>query len=92
MKEKKLNINDNFFFNLNKILLLYKKEKSTLYKDLSIFLIEYFIQTRKMTNLIHNEKLINDRSFLIKNINDFFIYNLNQNTLINSIERKFADE
>lgn len=92
LKEKKLNINDNFFFNLNKILLLYKKEKSTLYKDLSIFLIEYFIQTRKMTNLIHNEKLINDRSFLIKNINDFFIYNLNQNTLINSIEGKFADE
>ena len=90
--EKKLNISENFFINLNKILLLYKKEKSILYKDLSIFLIEYFIQTRKMTNLIHNEKLINDRSFLIKKINDFFIYNLNQNTLINSIERKFADE
>ena len=90
--EKKLNISENFFINLNKILLLYKKEKSILYKDLSIFLIEYFIQTRKMTNSIHEDTLINDRFFLIKNINDFFLYNLNHNTLLNSIERKFAGE
>lgn len=90
--EKKLNINENFFINLNKILLLYKKEKSILYKDLSIFLIEYFIQTRKMNNSIHNATLIDDRFFLIKNINDFFLYKLNHNTLLNSIESKFAGE
>ncbi len=92
LNEKKIDINDNFLINLNKILHLYKKEKSSFYKDLSIFLGEYFIQNKKCNNFIDDKNLIKSRSFLIKNINDFFVYNLNQNTLINSIEENFINE
>ena len=41
---------------------------------------------------IYDLEIIENRSFLIKSINDFFLYNLNQGTLMNSIERRFGDD
>ena len=35
-------------------------------------------------------ELIEQRSLIIKDINDFFLYNVNQNSLIRSIERRFG--
>ena len=40
--------------------------------------------------MIGNLKLIEQRSLIIKDINDFFLYNVNQNSLIRSIERRFG--
>ena len=37
-------------------------------------------------------KFIEDRNFLLNNINDFFKYNLNQSTLLRSIENRFSNE
>lgn len=86
--EKKINLNDKFINNLNLILNYYKKEKDTIYKDLIIFYIDYYLKDKK----INIKKNIEKRIFLLKSVNDFFAYNLNSNSLLNSIETKFFYE
>ena len=39
-----------------------------------------------------DKKIIENRTFIVKSINDFFLYNLSQNTLLNSIENKLSNE
>ena len=86
--EKKINIDEGFSYNINIILDFYKKEKDNFYKDIIFFYVDYYFK-KNMSKLNNNTlNYLETRSFVIKNINDFFLYNLNQNTLINSIESK----
>ncbi len=90
-KEARLDLNDSYNNNLKKILNFYKKEKDLFYQDLLLFYTEYNLQFKKTNNYTYDEKFIENRNFLINNINNFFLYNLNQNTLINSIEAKLNE-
>ena len=85
-QEKKIDINDNFSENLRKILNSFKKGKNTFSKNLLLFFIEYHFELKKSKNLNNKIDLLDNRSTVIKNINNYFLYNLNQKTLINSIE------
>ena len=86
--EKKINFDEGFSYNINIILDFYKKEKDNFYKDIIFFYVDYYFK-KNMSKLNNNTlNYLETRSFVIKNINDFFLYNLNQNTLINSIESK----
>ena len=87
--EKKIDITNNFLDNLNIILNLHNKDKNNFYRDLLLFYTEYYLAKNK-TKMIGNLKLIEQRSLIIKDINDFFLYNVNQNSLIRSIERRFG--
>ena len=71
---------------------LYKKEKDIFYKESLIFFVDYFMQYKKLEKLYDNKKLIEKRSFLIKNISDFFMLNLNQNSLITSIKNNMLND
>ena len=87
-QDNNLAIDEDYLVNFNKILNFYKKEKNFFYKDLLIFLTDYYLLISKTKKLIKNGELIDKINFFIKNINYFFLYNLNQNTLLNSIEGK----
>ena len=87
--EKKIDITNNFLDNLNIILNLHNKDKNNFYRDLLLFYTEYYL-AKNNTKMIGNLKLIEQRSLIIKDINDFFLYNVNQNSLIRSIERRFG--
>ena len=50
------------------------------------------MQYKKLKKLYDNRKLIEKRSFLIKNISDFFMLNLNQNSLITSIKNNMLND
>lgn len=87
-----IHLDEGYIVNLSNILDLFKKEKDINYRDLLLFLTEYYfnsIKSKKMTNYYD---LIEKRSYIIKNINDFFLYNMNQKTLISSIESKLLNE
>ena len=71
---------------------IYKKEKDIFYKDLLIFFSEYYLESLKNEKKLDINKFIENRSFIAKNINNFFLYNLNQNTLLNSIRNKLFNE
>jgi len=90
-EKNKLDLNDNFKINLTKLLNLYKKEKDIFFLDLVLFYVDYYFQILKDKNIYNNKLLIEDRSFITKSVNDFFVFNLNQNTLLNHIENKITN-
>ena len=87
-----LDINEKFLTNFSNILRIYKKEKDIFYKEMLLFFVEYNFQKLKSQGMLNNKKLIEKRLMILKNINDFFLYNLNQNTLLSNLEENYFDE
>ena len=80
-----------FLKNLEILLNLYKKTKNINLINIILFLTDYHfynLQEKKNDNI---EKVIEDKSFVINNINKFIEYNLNQNSLINAISNKLSN-
>ena len=86
IQTNKIKIEDNFLNNLEKLLKLYKKEKNLFFKDLILFLFDYYFQIDRSKRIFSNDKLIEKRTLIVKNINNFFLYNLSQSALLSSIK------
>ena len=56
-----------------------------------LFLTDYHFYNLKEKKNDNIEKIIEDKSFVISNINKFIAYNLNQNSLINAISNKLSN-
>ncbi len=87
-----LDINEKFSTNFTNILRIYKKEKNIFYKEMLLFFVEYNFQKLKSHGMLNNKKLIEKRLMILQNINDFFLYNLNQNTLLSNLEENYFDD
>ena len=87
-----LDINEKFLTNFTNILRIYKKEKNIFYKEMLLFFVEYNFQKLKSQGMLNNKKLIEKRLVILQNINDFFLYNLNQNTLLSNLEENYFDD
>ena len=87
-----IRLEDGYIINLGIILDLFKKEKDPHYRDLLLFLTEYYFSSIKFKKMNDNHDVNEKRTYIIKNINDFFLYNMNQKTLINSIESTLLNE
>ena len=87
-----IRLEDGYIINLGIILDLFKKEKDSHYRDLLLFLTEYYFNSIISKKMSSHHNIIEKRTYIIKNINDFFLYNMNQKTLINSIESTLLNE
>ena len=87
-----LDINEKFLTNFSNILRIYKKEKNIFYKEMLLFFVEYNFQKLKYQGMLNNKKLIERKLMILQNINDFFLYNLNQNTLLSNLEENYFDD
>lgn len=92
LRENNINIKENIFKTFKTILDLYKKSKNLFFKDLLLFYSEYYLKIRKDSQNLTKIKFTEDRKFLLNNINDFFVYNLSQGSLLKSIENRFSNE
>ena len=90
--QNKLNIDEKYTYTLKKILALYKKEKDIFFRDILLFYSEYYLQKIRINKDLNYKKAIAKRSLILNNINDFFLYNLNQDTLIRSMENNIFYE
>lgn len=90
--EYKISTDKDFVKNLTIILNLYKKNKEVIFIDMILFLTNSYFNNAKDKNLFTNEKINENKDFIFENINKFFLYNLNQNGLLNSINYKISDE
>ena len=91
LEENKINVDEDFLKNLEILLNLYKKTKNINLINVILFLTDYHfynLQEKKIDNI---ERVIENKSFVIKNINKFIVYNLNQNSLINAISNKLSN-
>tara|TARA_B100000965_G_scaffold259891_1_gene219122 strand:- start:169 stop:1104 length:936 start_codon:yes stop_codon:yes gene_type:complete len=90
-EENKINTGENFLKNLEILLNLYKKTKNIDLINIILFLTDYYfysLQEKKIDNI---ERVIENKSFVINNINKFISYNLNQSSLINAINNKLSN-
>ncbi|MFL2889291.1 MAG: hypothetical protein ACJZ4O_00365 [Pelagibacteraceae bacterium] len=90
--EHKINPNQNYIENINKLLLLYKKKKDKRFFDLSIFFTEQFFYTLYLKKIAPINLINQNKINTIKELNDYVNYNLNLNILLNSIENKINYE
>ena len=87
-----LDTNEKFLTNFSNILRIYKKEKNIFYKEMLLFFVEYNFQKLKLQGMLNNKKLIEKKLMISQNIHDFFLYNLNQNTLLSNLEKNYFDD
>lgn len=83
---------NDFLENLRLLLNLYKKDKKLIFIDMILFLTDNYFNILIRKNTFTNEKIMEYKSFVFDNINKFFLYNLNQNALLNNITNKINDE
>ena len=90
--ENNISLDEDFLGNLSILLNLYKKNKEVIFIDMISFLTENYFNLLRNKNLFTNEKIIEYKSFVLENINKFFLYNLNQNALLNNISNTINHE
>ncbi len=90
-EENKINIEGDFLENLEILLHLYKKNKNINLINMILFLTDFHFYNLKEKKNDNIEKVIEDKSFVISNIDKFIAYNLNQNSLINAINNKLSN-
>ena len=86
--EYKISINDDYLENLSILLNLFKKHKEVIFIDMILFLTDSYFNNLKKVKSITSNNIIECKRFVFKNINNFFLYNLNQNALLNNINSK----
>tara|TARA_B100001564_G_scaffold238171_1_gene201481 strand:+ start:126 stop:1061 length:936 start_codon:yes stop_codon:yes gene_type:complete len=87
-EENKINLDEDFLKNLEILLNLYKKTKNMNLINVILFITDYYFYNLQEKKINSIERVIENKSFVIKNINKFIVYNLNQNSLINAITNK----
>ena len=92
LNENKISPDDDFIKNLVILLNLYKKNKYIIFIDIILFLSNSYFNSLRNNSSLSSDKIIEYKSFVFENINNFFLYNLNQNTLLNNISRKINNE
>ena len=83
---------EDFLKNLTILLNLYKKEKNPIFIDTILFLTDDYFNKLKSNNNFVSDKILESKSFIFESINKFFLYNLNQNALLNHIKNKIKYE
>ena len=71
---------------------LYKKDKDMIFVDIILFLTDEYLNVLQKKRVFSTSKSIEYKKFIFRSINDFFLYNLNQNALLNNISTKINYE
>ena len=89
-EERDIDINGDYLDNLKILFDLYKKNKNINFIKMSVFLTDVYFNNIIKKKKINIEKTIQNKDFVLNNINNFILYNLNQNSLINAINNKLS--
>ena len=87
----KIDNNDSISSKLYKLLHAYKKDKNKALINMSIFLVDQFFYNLMKDNKAKIEFLLDLRLIIINKINDSILYNLNINSVLNTIEIKLKN-
>tara|TARA_Y200000002_G_C22647695_1_gene649881 strand:- start:467 stop:1402 length:936 start_codon:yes stop_codon:yes gene_type:complete len=90
--EHNLELTNDLMNNLSILLKLYKSEKDTLFINIAFFIVEYYFKDVRNKNILNNDRIFEIKKFIFEHLNNFLIYNINQNSLINAINNKLNNE
>jgi len=91
-KENNINPLSDFVENLTLILNLHKKNKDIIFINLIFFITDYYLKYLKDRNLFENDRIFEIKNHIFDNLNNFILYNINQNSLINAVNEKLNYE
>jgi DNA polymerase-3 subunit delta' len=91
-EENHISFEKDFLKNLKILLNLYKDDKKHIFIEMMQFLTDIYFNNLKNKNNFTSDKIIECKRFIFENINKFFLYNINQNALLNTINNKINDE
>ncbi len=90
--EYNISINNNLVDNMSLLLDLYKKNKEIIFFDVIYFVVDFYFKNLRYENTHQNNKNYEIKNFIFNNLNKFLLYNINQKSLINSINNKLYYE
>tara|TARA_Y100000768_G_scaffold257517_1_gene195794 strand:- start:2746 stop:3681 length:936 start_codon:yes stop_codon:yes gene_type:complete len=90
--EYNIQLTNDIIDNLSILLKLYKNEKNILFINIAFFIVEYYFRDIRDKNILNNDKIYEIKKFIFEHLNNFLIYNINQNSLINAINNKLSNE
>ena len=91
-KEYNIFPSNDFMKNLTLLVNLYKKNKDSIFINIIFFLADCYFKHLKKQNLLENEKIFEIKNFIFENLDNFVLYNINQNSLLNTIGEKLNYE
>ena len=86
--EHEINFNDNYYSNISKLFFLYKKNKNLDYISICSYMTDIYFYKLCSNNKKYIEKYNSIRFYILKNLSDLTVYNLNINSVLNSISNK----
>lgn len=81
-------LENDFLKNISLLINIYKKNKDTLFLNVIFFLADLYIRELLKKRKFKNEKIFEIKNEIFNSLNDFLKFNINQNVLINSLEKK----
>ncbi len=87
-----IDLNNSYIENIKILVTMYKKEKKQDYIDLLAFYTDYYLKSLRLKKIYKDDVIYKNRSYILKSINDFYLYNLNQITLINNLKNNILNE
>ena len=90
--EYDIDVNDDFLKNLSLLLNLYKKNKDKNFINMILFIANAHFYSLRKDSIEDLDTIIENKLFVLKNIDMFVKNNLNQNSLYNAISNKLINE
>ena len=89
--QNNININEDLLINMEKIIILYKKEKRIELINLLVFIVDNYFYNLKIKENRNIDNIMENKNFVLENISKFVSYNLNHNSLINAINNRLTN-
>jgi DNA polymerase-3 subunit delta' len=91
-KENNISTSNDLVENISLLLSLYKKEKDIMFINLAFFISDYYFRHLLEKNILKKDKIYEIKTYIFNNLNNFKLYNINQNTLISNLSAKLNYE
>jgi len=88
LQEYNISLTKDLIDNLSNLLNLYKKNKDIIFINIAFFIVNYYFRNISTKTSLNADKIYDLKNFIFKNLNNFLIYNINQNTIITAVHNK----
>ena len=88
LQEYNISLTKDLIDNLSNLLNLYKKNIDIIFINIAFFIVNYYFRNISTKTSLNADKIYDLKNFIFKNLNDFLIYNINQNTIITAVHNK----
>ena len=91
-KEYNISPINNFVGNLSLLMDIYKNKKDIFIINLAFYLADQYLKNIKDKKILKNDKVFEIKNYIMDNLNNFTLHNINQKSFINAVNDKLNYE